>query len=124
MSNLDQSAHAQSPAAAGPDLSSEVVDAGVARKPKTKSTRAKATVLPFTPKLASDYRDDCSCVDEVLSALAWRGRKGELRGAVIAVMDAAGKLEYYTAGTLARSVEKAHWAASILQDLKLDQGRS
>jgi hypothetical protein len=99
------------------------VDAGLARKSKVRSTRAKATVLPFKPTLACDYRDDCLRVDEVLSDLAGRGRKGELRGAVLVVMNATGEFEYYTVGTLARSVEKAHWAASLLQDLKLDKGR-
>lgn len=99
------------------------VDAGVARKSKARSTRAKATVLPFKPTLACDYRDDCSCVDEVLSDLARRARKGEFRGAVLVLMDATGEFEYHSIGTLARSVEKAHWAASLLQDLKLDKGR-
>ena len=99
------------------------VDAGLARKSKTRSTRARATVLPFKPKLVCDYRDDCSRVDEVLSDLAGRGRKGELRGAVIVVLNASGKLEFHSAGTLTRSVEQAHWAASLLQDLILENGR-
>lgn len=99
------------------------VDVGSARKSKTRSTRAKATVLPFTPRLACDYRDDCAHVAEVLSDLAERGRKGELRGAVLAVLNASGELEFHSAGTLARSAEQAHWAASLLQDLLLDEGR-
>ena len=32
------------------------VDAGLARKSKVRSTRAKAAVLPFKPTLACDYR--------------------------------------------------------------------
>lgn len=102
---------------------SATVDAGVARKSKVRTTRAKATVLPFKPRLACDYRDDCAHAAAILYDLAERARAGELRGAVLALLTASGEYEFHSAGTLARSVEKAHWAASLLQDLKLDKGR-
>lgn len=99
------------------------VDAVVARKSKVRTTRAKAAVLPLRPRLAHDYRDDCEHAAEIFSDLAQRARAGELRGAVLVVLTASGEHEYHSSGTLARSVEKAHWAASLLQDLKLDYGR-
>lgn len=99
------------------------VDVGVARKSNVRSTRAKATVLPFKPSLACDYRDDCAHAAAIFYDLAERARAGELRGAVLVVLTASGEHEYHSSGTLARSVEKAHWAASLLQDLKLDYGR-
>lgn len=55
------------------------VDAGVARKSKVRTTRAKAAVLPLKPRLAHDYRDDCEHAAEIFYDLAKRARAEDLK---------------------------------------------